>query len=61
MHCIFSGAPNLLYQQGNHNPFILSSMESEFNYMGDKCASEYIINCKQKYLLKINNKARMHF
>ena len=33
---IFSGAPTLFYQQGNHNSCILLSLESALHYMGDE-------------------------
>ena len=58
---IVPGTPSLLYQQGNHNQWILSSLTSEWHYMGDEYASEYIIRRKQKCLLEIHNKGRMHF
>ena len=58
---IVPGAPALFYQQGNQNSFILLSLVSAFHYMGDKYASEYIINRKQKSLLGIQNKSRVHF
>ena len=32
---IVLGAPTLLYQQGNNNSCIISSLASEFHYMGD--------------------------
>ena len=58
---IVPGAPTLLYQQGNHNSCILSSLASELHYMGDEYASEYIIRHKKKILLEIQNKGRIHF
>ena len=58
---IVTGAPILFYQQGNQNSCILSSLESAFNYMGDKYASEYIIRGKKRSLLGIHNKGWMHF
>ena len=58
---IFPGAPTLFYQQGNNNLCILSSLVSAFHCMGDVYASEYIIRSKQKSLLEIHNKGRMHF
>ena len=39
----------------------LQSLASALHYMGDGYASEYIIRRKQKYLLEIQNKGRMHF
>ena len=45
---IVPGAPTLLYQQGNHNSYILSYLALALNYMGDDYASEYIIRRKQK-------------
>ena len=58
---IVPGAPTFFYQQGNHNSCILQSSASELHYMGDGYASEYIIRCKQKYLLVIQNKCQMQF
>ena len=58
---IVPGSPNLFYQQGNHNSYILLSLASELHYMGDKHASEYIIIRKQKSHLEIHNEGRMHF
>ena len=58
---IVPGAPTVLYQQGNENSCILSSLASLLNYMGDGYASEYIIRGKKKLLLEIHNKVRMHF
>ena len=47
----------LFYQQRNHNSFIISSLASALNYMGDEYASKYIINCMQnlfwKYIIKV--------
>ena len=57
----FPGAPTLLYQRGNNNSCILSSLESALHYMGDEYASEYIIRRKKECLLEIQNKGRMHF
>ena len=36
---IVPGAPTVLYQQGNHNSCILSSLASALHYMGDEYAS----------------------
>ena len=58
---IFPGARTLLYQQGNHNSCILLSLASALHYMGDGYALEYIIRGKQKSILSIQNKDRMHF
>ena len=58
---IVPGAPTLFYQQGNQNSCILPSFASALHYMGDEYASEYIIGRKQKCLLEIQNKGRMHF
>ena len=58
---IVTGAPNLFYQQGNHNSCILSYLASALNYIGDEYASEYIIRRKQKCLSEIHNKDWMHF
>ena len=58
---IVPGAPTLFYQQGNQNSCILSSLASSFHYIGDKYLSEYITRRKQKRLLGIHNKYRMHF
>ena len=58
---IVPGAPILLYQQGNNNQCILSSLVSALHYMGDRYASEYIIRRKQKSLVGIQNKGQMHF
>ena len=57
---IAPGAPTLFYQQGNKSSCIISSLASELHFMGDKYASEYIIGCKQRCLLEIHNKGRMH-
>ena len=53
-------APTLFYQQGNHNSCILLSLVLVLQYMGNVYVSEYIIRCKQKYLLIIQNKGLMH-
>ena len=58
---IVPGAPILLYKQGNHNSCILSSLVSALHYVGGEYASGYIIRRKQKCLLVIQNKGRMHF
>ena len=58
---IVTGAPTLFCQQGNHKSCILLSLASVLHYMGDGYVSEYIIRRKQKYLLVIQNKGRMHF
>ena len=58
---IVPGAPTLLYQQGNHNSCILSSLASVLHYMGDEYTSEYIIRRKQKSLSEIHNKYQIHF
>ena len=58
---IVPGAPTLFYQQGNHNSYILSSLESSLHYMGDEYVSKYIIKLRQISLLEIHNKGRMHF
>ena len=58
---IVHGAPNLFYQEGNHNSCIISSLASALHYMGDEYASKYVIKHKQKSLLCIHNKGRMHF
>ena len=58
---IVPGAPTLFYQQGNKNSRILLSLASALYYMGDEYASEYIFRSKQKTLLSIHNKGRMHF
>ena len=58
---IVPGAPTLFYQQGNHNSCILSSLTSQFYYMNDKHASEYITRRKKKVFVEIFNKGRMHF
>ena len=58
---IITGAPTLLYQQGNYNSCILTSLTSALHYMGDEYASEYIIRRKQKCLLGTHNKGQMHF
>ena len=58
---IVPGEPALLYQQGNQNPCILSSLSSVLHYMGDAYASEYIIRHKKKCRLEIHNKGPMHF
>ena len=36
-------------------------MASAFHYIVDEYGSKYINNCKQKSLLEIHNKGRMHF
>ena len=48
---IFPGAPTLLYQQGNQNSCILSSLASALHHMSDGYASEYITRRKQNSLL----------
>ena len=58
---IVPGSPTLLYQQGNQNLCILSSLASVLHYVGDEYASEYIIRRKQKSLLEIQNKGWMQF
>ena len=58
---VVTGTPTFLYQQGNHNSCILSSLESALNYMGDEYALEYIIRRKQISILEIQNKGMMHF
>ena len=58
---IVPGAPNLLYQQGNKNSYILFSLASSLHYMCDGYESEYIIRRKQKSLMEIQNKGQMRF
>ena len=58
---IVSGAPTLLYQHGNQNSCIISSLASSLHYMGDGYVSEYMIRRKKRSLLEIQNKGRMHF
>ena len=58
---IVLGAPTLCYKQGNDNSCIISSLASALHFMSDEYASKNIIRRKQKYLLEIHNKGRMHF
>ena len=53
--------PTIKYSQGIQNSCIVSSLASEFYYMGDELASEYIIRSKQQSLYFIHSKALMKF
>ena len=53
--------PTIKYSQGIQNSCIISSLESEFYYMGDELASKYIIRRKQLSLTFIHDKGRMQF
>ena len=53
--------PTIKYSQGMHSSCIISSLASEFYYMGDVHASEYIIRRKQLSLEFIHDKGRMQF
>ena len=53
--------PTIKYSQGIQNSCIILSLASALYYMGDKLASEYIINSKQQSLSFIHNKGRMQF
>ena len=58
---IVPSAPTLFYQQGNHNSYIITFLESSLHYMGDEYASKYIIKRMQRSLLEIHSKCQMHF
>ena len=53
--------PTIKYSQGIQNSCIISSLASEFYYMGDELASEYIIRSKQQSLYFIHSKGLMKF
>ena len=53
--------PTIKYSQGIQNLCIISSLVSALYYMGDELASEYIIRCKQQYLVFIHGNDRMQF
>ena len=53
--------PTIKYSQGIQNSCIISSLASALYYMGDKLASEYIINRTQKSLAFIHSNGQMQF